>query len=114
MVVHYTDRSGRERIKGGRDLKASQAYPQATLGCKVSMGPKHVGFNHYRSNTPRFGVAMGRLRSKYAKQQRRKAAKFLLAALEGSSELNAASSADQFWSKHAGLKSIFAFLAKQA
>ena len=28
MVVHYQDGSGKKRIKGGADLKASQAYPR--------------------------------------------------------------------------------------
>lgn len=31
MVVHYTDGKGKRRIKGGRDLKQSQAYPERFL-----------------------------------------------------------------------------------
>ena len=31
MVVPYQDRRGRRRIKGGRDLKNSQAYPKLSL-----------------------------------------------------------------------------------
>ena len=32
MVVHYTDGSGRSRIKGGSGLRASQSYPRLLLG----------------------------------------------------------------------------------
>ncbi|CAK9095839.1 unnamed protein product [Durusdinium trenchii] len=35
MVVHYVDSSGKQRIKGGGDLKASQAYPRRRLCFKV-------------------------------------------------------------------------------
>ena len=32
MVIHYKDSKGVDRIKGGRDLKASQAYPKMCSG----------------------------------------------------------------------------------
>ncbi|CAK9043899.1 unnamed protein product [Durusdinium trenchii] len=32
MVVHYTDSNGLQRIKGGSDLKQSQAYPLMFFG----------------------------------------------------------------------------------
>ena len=32
MVQAYVDGSGKQRIKGGRDLKASQAYPRWSFG----------------------------------------------------------------------------------
>ena len=32
MVVHYKDSNGVDRIKGGRDMKASQAYPKMCFG----------------------------------------------------------------------------------
>lgn len=31
MVEHYLDKSGKARVKGGADLKASQAYPRQWL-----------------------------------------------------------------------------------
>lgn len=31
MVVHYTDSSGKARIKGGKHLKQSQSYPRGFL-----------------------------------------------------------------------------------
>ena len=38
MVVHYVDSSGKKRIKGGGDLKASQAYPTRRLFfCKTNL-----------------------------------------------------------------------------
>lgn len=36
MVVHYTDKKGARRIKGGRRLKSSQAYTIQTLGIQPS------------------------------------------------------------------------------
>ena len=57
---------------------------------------------------------MGQLRSLHTKKQQRKAARFLLEALEGSSELSASDASNRFWSKHAGLSSVFKFLSKQA
>ena len=32
MVIHYKDSKGVDRIKGGRDMKASQAYPKMCSG----------------------------------------------------------------------------------
>ena len=32
MVVHYKDGHGRNRIKGGSGLRASQSYPTLSLG----------------------------------------------------------------------------------
>ena len=31
IIVRYVDGAGKQRIKGGADLKASQAYPRLTL-----------------------------------------------------------------------------------
>jgi len=39
MVCHYLDGQGRARIKGGKDLKGSQAYPRWLL--VLFGGPKH-------------------------------------------------------------------------
>lgn len=57
---------------------------------------------------------MGKLRTKYAKKQKRQAARFLLTALNGGSEMRMNASEDRFWAQHAGLKSVFTFLSKQA
>ena len=35
MVIHYKDSKGVDRIKGGRDMKASQAYPKMCSGQTV-------------------------------------------------------------------------------
>lgn len=34
MVRHYVDGSGKSRVTGSRDLKASQAYPRQCHGCQ--------------------------------------------------------------------------------
>ena len=43
IIVRYVDGAGKQRIKGGADLKASQAYPRLTLVppkklCSIAFG----------------------------------------------------------------------------
>lgn len=39
MIVRYVDGAGKERIKGGADLKSSQAYPKASFGTTCCFFP---------------------------------------------------------------------------
>ncbi|CAK9102671.1 unnamed protein product [Durusdinium trenchii] len=88
MVVHYVDSSGKQRIKGGGDLKASQAYPR------------------------RFGKAVSKVRSKHAAKHRAQAAKFLRLAKKTPNVANCAPAMNAKWMKMANLEPIFNFLAK--
>ncbi|CAK9064416.1 unnamed protein product [Durusdinium trenchii] len=88
MVVHYVDGSGKKRIKGGGDLKASQAYPT------------------------RFGRAVSKVRSMHAAKHRTQAARFLRAAKNTANRANCSAAVNAKWTKMANLEPILDFLAK--
>ncbi|CAK9076384.1 unnamed protein product, partial [Durusdinium trenchii] len=89
MVVHYQDSQGKARIKGGTDLKSSQAYPK------------------------RFGTAYARVRSRFLKSKKRSANAFLRRALRGSDRANNTLRVNRLWIKHSNLEPVLDFLMKR-
>lgn len=106
MVRRYKDRSGRSRICGGADLKASQAYPPKLLGSH------DLPYMQPPTDSPRFGVAMSKLRTRFKKQHKLAALRFLRRARKSESDFGSSlNNRDcQFWSEHADLEPVFAFL----
>ena len=49
MVERYVDKHGNAKIKGGRDLKASQHYPLPLLGVYIAM---LLGFPMFLADSP--------------------------------------------------------------
>ncbi|CAK8987246.1 Uncharacterized protein (Fragment), partial [Durusdinium trenchii] len=87
MAVIYEDSKGLKRVKGGRHLKASQAYP--------------IGF----------GKALSQLRSSRAAQIRAAARSAMKHNLMSYQSVPRNTRADSRWSKHAKLHEIFDYLA---
>ncbi|CAK9018523.1 unnamed protein product [Durusdinium trenchii] len=87
MVVHYTDGKGKRRIKGGRDLKQSQAYPE------------------------RFGRAVAKVRTRFSKVHRQQALKFLKRAKHGDADCR--TKTHKLWVEGADLQSVFGYLGKR-
>lgn len=143
MVVHYKDAEGRDRIKGGAGLKASQAYPRRflfsigkVLGWHIwfelvwffpSLGTLHHMCSSFKKlefqapidrmpppPQPRFGVAVAKTRSIFVKENKRRAARFLRAALKNeSNKTNSKGNVNKLWLEQSDLGRILEFLARQ-
>ena len=95
MVVHYLAKDGRRRVKGGSDLKRSQAYPAQTLHWNLlpilGVGLAYCCFykwvfhqkRSWSENSmfvflwPRFGVALSAIRTRHAARIAKHAIRFL-------------------------------------
>ncbi|CAK9005890.1 Uncharacterized protein SCF082_LOCUS8786 [Durusdinium trenchii] len=88
MVERYVDSSGVSRVKGGADLRASQAYPQG------------------------FGRALAAVRTSHLKRHKRTARRFLEEASETENVMNERPRLNSAWVTGANLKPVLAFLSK--
>ncbi|CAL1141155.1 unnamed protein product [Cladocopium goreaui] len=87
LVDHYYDADGNRRVKGNGNLKASQAYP---LG---------------------FGVALAKLRTRHAKENRRRALRLIKQHARKSQIMKRCTRKDGLWLKCANLNPVLEFLA---
>lgn len=87
LVDRYTDGSGRQRIKGNKNLKMSQSYPLP------------------------FGIALARLRSHHAARIKAQAVKTIKQNVKTYRTVPRSTRKDAMWVKHAELQSIFDFIA---
>lgn len=87
MAVKYVDGSGKQRVKGGSSLKASQSYPL------------------------QFGRALSKLRSRHSNQLRKDARATLKMNLLKGKNTPRNTRADSKWIKHADLGPVFDYLA---
>ncbi|CAL1152575.1 unnamed protein product [Cladocopium goreaui] len=90
MTVKYIDGSGKQRCKGGADLKASQHYP------------------------PLFGKCLAKVRSKHLKKVRSQARQFLRRAAQEGGELDDRMGTNAHWLKHADLYPVLSYLTNNA
>lgn len=89
MVVKYVNQKGESRIHGGAHLKSSQAYPK------------------------QFGVALAKVRTKFAKRHRRQAMSFLRQARMSDREFDCRPRINRAWIAGADLQPVLDFLSKQ-
>lgn len=90
MVVHYLAKDGRRRVKGGSDLKRSQAYPA------------------------QFGVALSAIRTRHAARIAKHAIRFLRTARTTQNKLNESDRINKLWVNAANLKPVIAYLSQQS
>lgn len=89
MTVRYTNGKGEKRFHGGKDLKASQAYPKP------------------------FGIALSKARTLHAASVQRQAATFLKAAKCTKRTFDARHRVNKAWLDGARLQSVFNYLSQK-
>ncbi|CAK9078191.1 unnamed protein product [Durusdinium trenchii] len=87
MTIRYIDGSGKNRCKGGADLKASQHYPKG------------------------FGKALSRVRSRNQQALRRQAKRLLKLASRTQHNVDERTTVNAHWMKHANLGPVLSYLA---
>ena len=128
MAITYVDGSGKTRVKGGRDLKQSQSYPQKLLDSKDVFS--FLFLYHlflYEINTlfeishelggftrlhVRQGTAMAKLRTKFLKSHKLKAKRFLRQAAKNTTKLNTMCHINKMFIDGANLEPVLSFLSK--
>lgn len=141
LVDRYTDGSGRQRIKGNKNLKMSQSYPLPPPGFPWSvlnsivdskmeaphlsgisnrfvwlnfnwMSPKGWSLGNPNGlSWLRFGIALARLRSHHAARIKAQAVKTIKQNVKTYRTVPRSTRKDAMWVKHAELQSIFDFIA---
>ena len=122
MVVHYTDSSGRARVKGGKHLKQSQSYPRGFLVFGMyyndvlfvsilgyilfDLNHSFLAFSQPSRPALRFGKALARLRSRYAAPLKREAKKEIRDALVTYRNIARNTRANARWIKWANLQPV--------
>ena len=123
MVIRYTNAAGVQRFKGGADLKSSQAYPKRFLEFinmflfQPIFALSFVNSDFYRlpilASQLRFGVALAKVRTRFAKINKRKAMSFLRDARKGSYAYDMRPRTNHAWMKAGDLQSVLDFLTQK-